>query len=185
MFSLCQICPWCLPYKQEPSPGSYQEYFIITVISVRAGAHAGIFWEWPWSCTLWKSGMGSISSLEDLLPLKMYPLKSAQYLPSPSAFSQTVWAGGGQTGRRTRYSQTPKECGAPWPCWGCCGETHGESNSDVITTDQFFVCFVFLIQCCRNHPPCPLPRLQSCHPCFTLRAGGLHVSLHTADCPIQ
>lgn len=39
--------------------------------------------------------------------------------------------------------------------------------------------------CCRNHPPCPLPRLQSCQPCFALRAGGLHVSLHTADCPIQ
>jgi len=38
----------------------------------------------------------------------------------------------------------PPGCGAPWPCWGCCGETHGESNSDVITTDQFFVCFVFL-----------------------------------------
>ena len=39
--------------------------------------------------------------------------------------------------------------------------------------------------CCRNHPPCPLPRLQSCLPCFTLRAGGLHVSLHTADCLVQ
>jgi len=38
----------------------------------------------------------------------------------------------------------PLGCGAPWPCWGCCGETHGESNSDVITTDRFFVCFVFL-----------------------------------------
>ena len=39
--------------------------------------------------------------------------------------------------------------------------------------------------CCRNHPPCPLPCLQSCHLCFILRAGGLHVSLHTADCLIQ
>lgn len=39
--------------------------------------------------------------------------------------------------------------------------------------------------CYRNHPPCPLPRLQSCHPCFALRAGGLHVSFHTADCLTQ
>ena len=38
----------------------------------------------------------------------------------------------------------PPGGGAPWLCWACCGETHGESNSDVITTDQFFLCFVFL-----------------------------------------
>ena len=53
--------------------------------------------------------MGWISSLEDLLPLKMYPLKSVQYLPSPSAFSQTVRAGGGQSGSWTCYPLTPKE----------------------------------------------------------------------------
>lgn len=165
----------------------------MTGVSVRAGAHAGIFWEWPWSCTLWKSGMGSISSLEDLLPLKMYPLKSAQYLPSPSAFSQTVGAGGGQTGRRTRYSQTPKEGDVflvsserlgllfPFPTFiaFCKISLLCKSKAEILLQD------ILPIQCCRNHPPCPLPRLQSCHPCFTLRAGGLHVSLHTADCPIQ
>ena len=38
----------------------------------------------------------------------------------------------------------PPGCGAPWLCWAYCGETCGESNSDVIATDQFFVFFVFL-----------------------------------------
>ena len=34
----------------------------------------------------------------------------------------------------------PSRCGVLWLCQACHGETRGESNSDVITTDQF--CFV-------------------------------------------
>ena len=34
----------------------------------------------------------------------------------------------------------PSRCGVLWLCRACCGETRGESNSDVIATDQF--CFV-------------------------------------------
>ena len=132
--------------------------------------------------------MGWISSLEDLLPLTTYPLKSAQYLPSPPAFSQTVGAGGGQRGRWTCYSQTPKEGNIflvsseqlgllfPFPLFiACC------KNSLLCESKAEILLQVILPgHCYRNHAPCP--RL---HPCFTLRAGGLHVSFHTAACPIQ
>ena len=124
----------------------------------------------------------------------MYPLKSARYLPSQPAFSQTVGAGGGQTGRWACYSQTPKEGDIflvsseqlglllfPFPIFiaFCKLSLLCKSKAEILLLD------ILPRHCYRNHPPCPLPRLQSCHPCFALRAGGLHVSLHTADCPIQ
>ena len=123
----------------------------------------------------------------------MYPLKSARYLPSQPAFSQTVGAGGGQTGRWACYSQTPKEgdiflvsseqLGLPFPfpifIAFCKIALLCNSKAEILLLD------ILPRHCYRNHPPCPLPRLQSCHPCFALRAGGLHVSFHTADCPIH
>ena len=123
----------------------------------------------------------------------MYPLKSARYLPSQPAFSQTVGAGGGQTGRWACYSQTPKEGDIflvsseqlgllfPFPIFiaSCKISLLCKSKAEILLLD------ILPRHCYRNHPPCPLPRLQSCLPCFTLRAGGLHVSLHTADCLVQ
>ena len=38
----------------------------------------------------------------------------------------------------------PSSCGVLWLCWAGYRETRGESNSDVVATDQIFVCFVFL-----------------------------------------